>query len=176
DAGNRVVLLAYVDLTAKRRNRSVAEVTEVRQADVDALAEALDLDATDLALQIEQVLGATRAEAVRLVSRLRQSRLIGGITKAATAAAVAGVIVTGAGAATSHLGSTPASATPGPATTTTTDMTAAGGWQDDTEPVIDGPLTVDENGVGLIPAVTQEADGTVLVPPTTVDREDPAGS
>ena len=30
-AGNRAVLAAYVDLTAKRRGRSVAEVIEVRQ-------------------------------------------------------------------------------------------------------------------------------------------------
>ncbi|HWJ98719.1 MAG TPA: hypothetical protein VNQ33_11210 [Acidimicrobiales bacterium] len=97
-ASNRAVLLAYVDLTAKRRNRSVAEVIEVRQADIDALAAALDLDAADLGRQIEEVLGATRAEAIRLVSRLRESRLIGGITKAATGAAVAGAILAGAGA------------------------------------------------------------------------------
>ena len=127
EAGNRVVLFAYVDLTAKRRGRSVAEVTEVRQADVDALAAALDLDADDLGLQIEQVLGATRAEALRLVSRLRESRLIGGITKAATGAAVAGAIFAGAGAVTSGAGAAPATPAPAAAaTTTTTDMTAAG--------------------------------------------------
>ena len=31
-------------------------------------------------------------------------------------------------------------------------------------PVIDGPLTVDAEGVGLIPPVTQERDGAVLIP------------
>ncbi|HWJ63799.1 MAG TPA: hypothetical protein VNS19_17625 [Acidimicrobiales bacterium] len=185
-ASNRVVLLAYVDLTAKRRGRSVAELVEVRQDDVAALAAALDLDAADLAGQIEDVLGATRAEAVRLVSRLRESRLIGGITKAATGAAVAGALLAGAGAVTAGARPGPAPATPAaavtttsavdPAITTTTDMTAAGGWQSEDVPVVDGPLTVDENGVGLIPPVTEEASGAVLVPPTSVDREDPAGS
>ena len=94
-SGNRAVLLAYVTLAAHSRGRSVAELIEVRQADVDALARALDLDAADLANEVEQVLGATRAEAIRLVSRLRESRVIGGITKAATAGALAGTLLAG---------------------------------------------------------------------------------
>lgn len=178
-AGNRAVLVAYVDLTAKRRGRSVAEVVEVRQADVDALAAALDLDAADLATQVEEVLGATRAEAVRLVGRLRESRLIGGITKAATGAAVAGALIAGVGAVTAGAGAAPSppkAATAEPATTTTTDMTAAGGWQSEEEPVIDGPVTVDGNGVGLIPPANQEANGVVLIPPAAEDRADPGPS
>ncbi len=177
-AGNRAVLVAYVDLTAKRRGRSVAEVIDVRQADVNALAAALDLDATDLANQVEQVLGATRAEAIRLVTRLRESRLIGGITKAATGAVVAGAIVAGVGAVTAGAGPAPSGpkAAAEPATTTTTDMTAAGGWQSEEEPVIDGPLTTDEHGVGLIPPASEEASGAVLIPPANEDRADPAGS
>lgn len=187
-ASNRVVLVAYVDLTAKQRGRSVAEVHEVRQADVDALAVALDLDAEDLGAEIERVLGATRAEAIRLVSRLRESRLIGGITKAATGVAVAGVLLAGAGALTGGTGSTPASASPAavaatptttsmvdPAITTTTDMTAAGGWQSEEAPIVDGPLTVDENGVGLIPPVTEEASGAVLIPPAETGADQPGG-
>lgn len=175
-ASNRVVLVAYVDLAAKRRGSSVAEVVDVRQDDIDALAAALDLDAADLALQVEQILGATRAEAIRLVSRLRESRVIGGITKAATGAAVAGALLAGAGAV--DAGTRPAPAPHGaePTTTTTTDMTAAGGWQSEEEPVVDGPLTVDENGVGLIPPVTEDANGAVLVPPETIDHEDAPGS
>lgn len=182
-ASNRAVLLGYLDLMAACRGRSVAECTDVRQADIDGLAAALDLEAEDLARQITEVLGATRAEAIRLVTRLKQSRVIGGITKAATAAAVAGAMVGGAGAVTASAGTAPtprapapATASADPATTTTTDMTAAGGWQDDTEPVIDGPLTVDENGVGLIPPVTEDASGAVLVPPTETDAAASAGS
>ena len=40
--------------------------------------------------------------------------------------------------------------------------------------MIDGPLTVDEQGVGLIPAMTEDASGSVLVPPASVDAADPA--
>ena len=38
-------------------------------------------------------------------------------------------------------------------------------------PVVDGPLTVDQNGVGLIPPVQLEADGTLLIP----EEEVPTG-
>jgi len=158
-ASNRVVLLAYVDLTAHSRGRSVAELIEVRQGDVEALARALDLEAADLGREIEEVLGATRAEAIRLVSRLRESRVIGGITKAATAGVLASSLL--AGSATVAAAASP----PGDAAAA---VHAA--------PVIDGPLTVDAEGVGLIPPVTQERDGSVLIPPASIDQDDPAGS
>lgn len=182
-AGNRVVLAAYVDLAAHSRGRSVAELIEVRQGDIEALARALDLDAADLAQQVQEVLGATRAEALRLVQRLRETRVIGGITKAATAGMLAGSLLAGSGAVAAaspaHDGggaSAPAAATMG---------------APDAAPRIDGPVTVTDDGVGLIPAVTQDHGGGVLIPPTTeepeepgvvllppitVERDDPAGS
>lgn len=80
---NRAVLNAYVELTARSRMDRVANVVEVRSGDVAALAEALDLDASDLGHEIERVLGATRAEALQTVLRLKESRHIGGITRAA---------------------------------------------------------------------------------------------
>lgn len=166
-AGNRIVLAAYVDLAAHSRGRSVAELIDVRQADIDALAQALDLDASDLAQEVQDVLGATRAEAIRLVSRLRETRVIGGITKAATAGMIAGSLLAGSGgmvaAAPAHGGST---ATPAPS------APSAGPTP---PPVVDGPLTVTEDGVGLIPPVTQERSGAVLVPPATQVPEDPEG-
>lgn len=190
---NRAVLEAYVDLAARCRGDRVADLVNIRQDDIDALALALDLSAEDLAQQVQDVLGATGAEAVRFVTRLWESRLVGNVTKAAAGIVVAGSLMAGAGAvaaaARAETG-TPVKATtavtttvePGtvaaagdPATTTTTDMTAAGGWQDDTEPIIDGPLTTTPDGVGLIPPITEEADGTVLFPPSTIDR-DAAGS
>ncbi|MCU1371587.1 MAG: hypothetical protein JWO77_2781 [Ilumatobacteraceae bacterium] len=191
DAGNRVVLDAYVTLAARCRGDRIADLVEVRQDDIDALALALDLGADDLAQQVQDVLGATGEQAVRFVTRLWENRLVGGMAKVAAGVVVSGSLLAGAGAvaaaARAETGPavTPAAvattAAPGstasagdPATTTTTDMTAAGGWQDDTEPVIDGPLTTTPDGVGLIPPITEEADGTVLVPPATTDRQDPA--
>lgn len=182
-SGNRVVLAAYVDLAAHSRGRSVAELIDVRQGDIDALARALDLDATDLAQQVQDVLGATRAEAIRLVQRLRETRVIGGITKAATAGMLAGSLLAGSGAV--------AAAAPVPDPAGIAPSTAAADRSTPGAPRIDGPVTVTDDGVGLIPAVTQDAGGGVLVPPatqepeepgvvllppTTVERDDPAGS
>ncbi|WP_421121505.1 hypothetical protein ACE2AJ_09195 [Aquihabitans daechungensis] len=158
-ASNRVVLIAYVDLAAHSRGRSVAELIEVRQGDVEALARALDLDAADLAQEIEEVLGATRAEAIRLVSRLRESRVIGGITKAATAGMVAGSLLAGSAGM--------AAATP-PSSDPVTELGMI--------PVIGGPLSVDADAVGLIPPVSEDSEGVVLIPPASIDRDDQAGS
>ena len=171
-ADNLAVLDAYVELAALSRGDRVAELFDVRQADVDALAAALDLDAADLALQIQEVLGASRAEAIRLVSRLRESRLIGGITKAATGAVLAGSLLAGASTVTAAV--PPATETHQATAATTASTTST--TSTPAEPVIDGPLTEDESGVGLIPPVTEEASGVVLIPPATQDRDDPAGS
>jgi hypothetical protein len=94
DADNRAVLVAYVELTARSRHDRIANVVEVRQADVEALALALDVEAEDLAAQVERILGASRADAQRVVARLRESRLVSGIGRAAAAAAVAGALAT----------------------------------------------------------------------------------
>jgi hypothetical protein len=161
-ASNRVVLVAYVDLTARSRGRSVAEVFEVRQADIEALAAALDLDAADLAQEIQDVLGATRAEAIRLVSRLRESRVIGGITKAATAGMLAGSLLAGSSAVVAA----------SPAPDGATAPSEAGTSATSGDPVVDGPLIVTEGGVGLVPAVTEERSGAVLIPPANEESDD----
>lgn len=155
-ATNREVLVAYVELTARCRGDRVANVVEVRHADVEALARALDLDADGLGTEIEQVLGATRADAQKVVARLRESRVIGGITKAATGAAVAGLLITGCGTGSGRAASTVPTRRP-PAVTTTTTMPSQ------------EPVTVDEQGVGLIPAATTEADGTGLIDAASQD-------
>ncbi|MCB0971595.1 MAG: hypothetical protein KDA97_08780 [Acidimicrobiales bacterium] len=87
DAPNRAVLDGYVELAARARGDAVAHLVEVRHGDVEALAAALDLDADDLAIEIEGVLGATRTEAATLVARLRDTRLIGGLSAAVLAPA-----------------------------------------------------------------------------------------
>jgi hypothetical protein len=181
-AGNRIVLAAYVDLAAHSRGRSVAELIEVRQGDIEALARALDLDAADLAQQVQDVLGATRAEAIRLVQRLRETRVIGGITKAATAGMLAGSLLAGSGAV--------AAATPAHDGAATAPPAAAPDRAPTGPPRVDGPLTVTDDGVGLIPAAAQdhgggvqvpptieepEGPGVVLLPPATVERDDPTG-
>ena len=177
-----VALAAYVDLAAHSRGRSVAELIEVRQGDIEALARALDLDAADLAQQVQDVLGATRAEAIRLVQRLRETRVIGGITKAATAGMLAGSLLAGSGAV--------AAATPAHDGAATAPPAAAPDRAPTGPPRVDGPLTVTDDGVGLIPAAAQdhgggvqvpptieepEGPGVVLLPPATVERDDPTG-
>lgn len=82
-ADNGAILKAYVELTARNRGDRVANVVQVRHEDVEALAQALDLDAHDLGAQIERILGTTRAEAQQVVARLKESRTIGGIGRAA---------------------------------------------------------------------------------------------
>ena len=73
--------------SGEKKHDASPHLLEVRQGDVDALAEALDLDADDLATEVEAVLGATRAQAATLVARLRETRLIGGLGSAALASA-----------------------------------------------------------------------------------------
>ncbi|MEZ5139361.1 MAG: hypothetical protein R2711_11515 [Acidimicrobiales bacterium] len=69
--GNRAVLNAYVELTARCRHDRIANVVHVRDSDVRALADALDLKADDLASEIESVLALSRAEALKTIGRMR---------------------------------------------------------------------------------------------------------
>ncbi|MCB1038553.1 MAG: hypothetical protein KDA94_03320 [Acidimicrobiales bacterium] len=183
--GNRAVLNAYVELTARCRHDRIANVVHVRDADVRALAQALDLKADDLASEIEAVLGESRAEALRTIARMRESRLIGGLAKAATGAVVAGAVVAG-GVAVSQVASSPSEpATPvvptsirEPAATSVADAlrgpvatpTSASVAPAADQPTVDGPLTETPDGVGLIPPVNVEADGTTLIPAAEEDR------
>lgn len=139
-SSNAAVLKAYVELTARARGDRVAHVVDVRQADVDALAAALDLDADDLAGQVQLVLGTSRLEAARLVSRLRQTRVIGGLSKAAAGAVVAGALAAGCAS-----GATDATTTTEPAVTTEATTTEA-------------------------TTTTTEPSPVVLIPPATEDR------
>lgn len=78
-ASNSDVLIAYVELVAAARTQPVPNLVDVRHEDIEALAAALDLDATDLAHGIESVLGASRAQADELIARLKGTRTIGGL-------------------------------------------------------------------------------------------------
>ena len=84
--GNRGVLVAYVELMARCRGDKVANLGPVRDEDVAALAEALDLGADDLEEEVRAILGTARADALRLVLPMKRSRHIGGIGRAAVAA------------------------------------------------------------------------------------------
>lgn len=181
--GNRAVLNAYVELTARCRHDRIANVVHVRDSDIRALADALDLKADDLAAEIESVLALSRAEALKTISRMRESRLIGGIAKAATGAVVAGTLVAGGVAATRALTSDPApaasSAVPPPAaprepapTSVADALRSAPLAAEPSAPVVDGPLTETPDGVGLIPPISIDADGTGLIPPATVEASD----
>ena len=79
--GNSTVLIAYLELVSLTRGEPVANLIEVRHQDVAALAAALDLDADDLESGIQQVLGASHAQAVAIVERLKGARPIGGLTR-----------------------------------------------------------------------------------------------
>ena len=90
EASNREVLEVYVDLVEECRGHRVVRLAEVRDDDVDALAEALDLDADRLIAEIEAVLAMPPAHARSLLDRLRARRL-----QLAGAVVVAGVVVGG---------------------------------------------------------------------------------
>jgi hypothetical protein len=168
--GNRTVLEAYVDLAARARGDRLTAMVDVRQADVDALANSLDLDADDLASLMEEVLGATREEAVKLVARLREYRLIGGIAAAATGAAVAGAIVVGVMGAPAGQEPAPAPAKVAAASMRTSSPVQAA-VEGSPDPTPDpAAITTTPEGVGLIPAIEEDADGTGLIAPETVDR------
>jgi len=161
DGGNRAVLEAFVEVVATCRGTRPNHLVEVRDSDMSALSEALDLDATDLRKQLERVLGLSPALSSRLLSNLRQRSLLVRVASAAAGVAVVGGLATG-------LVAGPAAANTAPRP----PVTAKAAPVVD-QPVVDGPLTVDENGVGLIPPVEVNVDGTVLVPAAQIDR--PAG-
>jgi hypothetical protein len=158
-AGNREVLDAYVELTAWCRGERVADVVDVRQADIEALAVALDLDAHDLGDLVQQTLGTTPADAQRLIARLREMRLIGGITKAALGGVVAGALVTGCGTSGGGTGASVTKRPPTPTVTTTTAPTAPAGEAGPSEVRLVPPETVDAEPIGLIPPVTADQPG-----------------
>lgn len=182
--GNRAVLNAYVELTARCRHDRIANVVHVRDSDIRALAEALDLKADDLAAEIESVLAISRAEALKTIGRMRESRLIGGLAKAATGAVVAGTLVAGGVAATSAITSLPSTPTSNPvpppaaprepAPTSVADALRSG-------TAAPAAPAAPESDVALIPPetldasvpVTETADGVGLVPPATLDAGAP---
>ncbi|HRW36068.1 MAG: hypothetical protein KDB04_10280 [Acidimicrobiales bacterium] len=176
--GNRAVLNAYVELTARCRHDRIANVIHVRDSDVRALADALDLKADDLASEIESVLALSRAEALKTIGRMRESRLIGGLAKAATGAVVAGSLVAGGVAATRAVTDEPSAASsrpivpPTPREPPPTSVADALRSAPTAAPVVDGPLTETDDGVGLIPPVTLDAEGEVgLIPPANVEAD-----
>ena len=69
--GNRAVLESYVHLVAASRRRRPGAVADLREADLDALAQALDLDASELFTQIESILGVSPDEAAGILDRMK---------------------------------------------------------------------------------------------------------
>ena len=173
---NAEVLRAYIELAGRCRNERLSALVDVRQSDAYALCVALDLDAGDLAAEIEFILGASREQAYRLIERLKQNRVIGGVAAAATTTAVAATLVvgsaTGAGAvpqAPVHLrprvqAHATALTTPIAIPTTTVAPRTVAPTGAPTVPVV-----VDENGVGLIAPMEQDANGVGLIPPAQQD-------
>lgn len=154
--GNDAVLAAYVELVGLGRGTPPADLVEVRESDLDALCEALDLDAVDLREQLQAMLGLSRVVSRQLITRLRQRRVLRGVAATAAGIAVLGGLAVGAAAGPTG----PADRGPRPTAVAV----------DAEYPEVDGPLTEDENGVGLIPPVEVSADGVVLIPAAQVDR------
>lgn len=76
--GNRVVLESYLDLVGSRRGHRPGSPAELREDDLDALTRALDLDAADLLVAIEAVLGASTDQAIGMLSHLQAHRILAG--------------------------------------------------------------------------------------------------
>ncbi|MCB1029800.1 MAG: hypothetical protein KDA95_00595 [Acidimicrobiales bacterium] len=189
-AGNREVLVAYLDLVARSRNGVVPDVLRVRDSDIEALSVALDLSASDLSEQIAEVLGGGQQEATELVSRLRESRLSSSLAKVAVGAVAAGVVVgavvtwngtssqqqyrpTPAAATTTTAPTTTTTTTPTTTSTTTTSTTTTSTTTTSTTAPVatpQGPVTTTPEGVGLIPPAVLERDGVGLIAPATLDN------
>ena len=170
-SGNPAVLDAYVDLAGRCRGDRLSALVDVRQSDLDALANALDLDAEDLTVQIEAALGASREEAVRLVTRLKEYRLIGGIAAAATGSAVAVALVVGASGAAG--GATPPVRPVAQVAAPAAAASSAGTSATSTTIRPGPPVQETPDGAGLIDPITEGADGVGLVPAAHLDRPDP---
>ena len=156
EGGNAAVLAAFVELVGASRGVPPTDLVEVRESDLDALCEALDLDAGDLREQLQAAFGLSRVVSRQLITRLRQRRVLRGVAASAAGIAVLGGLAVGAAASPS-----------GPAA----GVAVVHEVGDDPEaPTVDGPLTEDEDGVGLIPPLQVEADGTMLIPAVEVDQ------
>lgn len=83
EGGNVAVLAAFADLVGGSRGVPLADLVEVRESDLDALCEVLDLDAGDLRDQLQVVLGLSRVVSRQLITRLRQRRVLRGVAASA---------------------------------------------------------------------------------------------
>lgn len=169
--GNRAVLETFVVLVGECRDDGrLNRLVEVRDSDLDALAGALDLEATDLRTLLESVLGLSPQVSTRLLSSLHQRRLF--LRVAAAAAGVAAVGALAAGAEARPADAPPGSTRP-PAAVAAAEVASPSADGTEADPIVDGPLTVDADGVGLIPPVELDADGVLLIPPADVDQAPP---
>lgn len=161
DASNHRVLEVYVDLVEECRGHRIGRLAEVRDDDVDALAEVLDLDAEQLVAEIEAVLALSSTQARTLLDRLRERRL-----QLAGAVLVAGVVVGGLVVA----------GTPGDASGAADDPAAEETTTADGVTLIP-PLVIEAPDRGQdVPAPDEEysaGDGVTLIPPLVVENPDP---
>lgn len=156
DGGNAAVLAAFVDLVGVSRGKAAEGLVDVRESDLDALSEALDLDAGDLREQLHAALGLSRVVSRQLITRLRQRRVLRGIAASAAGIALLGGLAGGAAAS--------------PSTAPASSFPSGEQGADPEAPTVDGPLTEDADGTGLIPPLQVEDDGTMLIPAAQVDQ------
>jgi hypothetical protein len=104
-AGNEAMLQAYLALVANVRGTPVGSTTEIRQDDIAALAEILDLTDDDLEQHLCDLLGMTPEDAAEVHRRLRWHRSL----IAAATITVGGLTYFGAPAAAAPLAPAPAS-------------------------------------------------------------------
>ena len=98
---NEAMLRGYLAVVAKARGTAVASLTQVRQHDVDVLAELLDLSDDDLEARFVRLLGMTPAVAADTRQRLARHRSI-----LAAAGLSVGMLISSSGAAASTGGPT----------------------------------------------------------------------
>ncbi|MCU1497788.1 MAG: hypothetical protein JWM47_1741 [Acidimicrobiales bacterium] len=174
EADNTAVLAAYVELVGRCRGVRPSDLPQVRDIDLAALAEALDLEAADLVSQVQAALGAGAPEARRLVSRLRDHRLVTGIAAAALTATLAGTVAYGG--SNPPPTQAPVRAPSARAVAAASPAPAAGAHATAGEPAVPGgPITETADGVGLIPALQVDANGVGLVPAASIERPTPGG-
>jgi len=102
---NEAMLRGYLAVVAKARGTAVASLTQVRQHDVDVLAELLDLSDDDLEARFVRLLGMTPAVAADTRQRLARHRAL-----LAAAGISVGMLISSSGAAASSGGPAAAAA------------------------------------------------------------------
>jgi|GEM_PF-5508729 len=100
--GNEAMLRGYLALVAQARGTTVSSLTELRQADIEVLAELLDLDDVDLEARFVRLLGMSREVARSTRRRIAKHRALLAAAGVTVTLFVSTGVAAASGSATGH--------------------------------------------------------------------------